>query len=209
MTPLQVEFCYQVAHGNVKQAQVLLPQMIGTDSLFEGTRTPAVFCLWAAKQPDPQLVLAKLAELYPTISDPVVSPTHQRLSIEETVCEVLVPAIRPHMHRLFSSIVNATPQKIRADYAKAGFEIISCAAALQFILSHQAFKDNAENWKKLTTQMLQQLLALTKEQLEMTERESSHTAHAAPDSVKALLKQTTPPSARFSTLFPGLGNKRA
>lgn len=215
MTPLQVDFCYHVAQGNSKQAEILLQKMQDENSpdyLFKGNPSPTVFCLWAAKQSNLQLVLDKLTELYPNHHQPNINATDLKVpvSIEDTVCAVLVPVIKPHLHGLLFSIVNATPQEIRADYAKTGFEIITCAAALRFILSHQAFKDNADDWKKLTTRMLQQLLTLTKDQLELSSDQNTEIPHAAPDTVKAMLKQAPMPSAaRFAALFPGLSNPKS
>lgn len=201
MTPAQVQFCYFVAHGNAAMARKLLPELERDDTLFHGTRSPAIFCLWAAKQPDRHSVLKKLAELYPNVPTPQKAYPAVPASIEKTVCEILVPAIQPHLRRLLSSIVNANPKEIRSQHhAKAGFDTVSCAAALQFILSHRAFKNSASEWKELTTRVLQQLLTLTKTQLAEAS-EAPSLPQKPPASVTAVLREN---NTGFTPLFPSV-----
>lgn len=200
MTPLQVQFCYYIARGNAEKAQAMLPRMTGEHSLYDGTRTPAVFCLWAAKQPDRLRVLRKLAELYPDIPHPKDAIPAVPSSIEETVCKVLVPELKPHLRDLLSSILKAAPDEIRKDFHhQDGFEILSCAAALKFILSHNAFKDNTAAWQDLTSRVLKQLLNFTQSQFEDTQA-TYQTANTAPATVKAALNERS--QTGFTKLFP-------
>lgn len=204
MTPKQVEFCYHIAYGNVEQAQALLPNLIGTENFHK----LAIFCFWGAQQSDPQAMRKKLPELYPNVPAPIQSPTQtQSHPPEETVCLVLVPVIKPQLRSLLKSILQAEPDEIRDDYVtKAGFEIVSCAAALKFILSHRAFKDNADDLKSQTTRILNRIFKLTTLQLMAPEYNTDDLTHDVPNTVKAVLQQSPTTVSDFHARFPGLGN---
>lgn len=196
MTPLQAEFCYHVVHGNVQQALTLKPQLLDPQLLaaghahktlfFVGSPAPAVFCLWAAKQTDPQLVLNKLAEIYPDNIAPENNFSEIGLNlqkIKQTVIAVLVPTIKQHLRAVHTAILKAN-----GDFAKT---------ALESIKSDESFENISPQWKVLTerlhelllTERLHELLASDEDKQEISRPQYSPMTHAAPDSVTEHRKQ--------------------
>ena len=130
MKPLQVKYCYAIAHGNTDFAQQIAAEV----DLFEIDNyglNVATFGL-AATHLHPKKCIAILKQLYPQIQDPLPTGHLDTTSTLETLKQILIPQVRARWVPVIGCV-----SKIAALDASENKEllVLLAAPALSYVLN--------------------------------------------------------------------------
>lgn len=195
MTPLQVQFCFQIAVGNEIFANNLLSDMSENNGLLvenEWGCSPLSFCLWAARQPNHQDVLNTLNRLFPDITQFLIEENSNifapSATIEDTVRSVIVPVLKMpgilvnFLSKIVKRILNNkdSDDTIYQMDVKSRFDLQACRAALSFIMAEPEFIGIESSKKVVILKLFSELTRIDPEHGEVLEIHESN----APSSVR-------------------------